>query len=1056
MLKLSLLGPARVQLDQAHISRFYSVKTQALLYYLAVESAEAHPRASLTSLLWPEFTQSNANRSLRQALFQLNKALDNPRRQLLLISKEEIQFNPASRHWLDVAEFTSLLQRGEWQPAVELYNGPFLDGFAVVDSHSFEEWLQNRREALHQQVVSALSQLTEAAAARNDHTAAQRYAAQTLAHAPWQEDAHRALMRALALQGQRTEALAQFARCRRIVEEEFAAPLATETIWLYEMIRDGALAPPQPVAVVSASPPSAQPRPAPQARLPEARTPLVGRQSQLTQILSRLTDPHCRVLTLVGLGGVGKTRLALEAAQTLIDNGAGQRFFPDGIWFVPLREAKTAEGAIGVVAHALGIPLHGDQSIQDQVLHHLRAKQLLLVLDNVEHLPSAPEQIAALLDAAPTVKLLVTSQQSLDLWDEWLFPVNGLAVPPTTGADDGESRNAPAATLFALNAQRRDPNFQIETEKEAVAHICRLVDGLPLALELAASWLTHMNCAGIAALIEANLDFLVTSATRIPERHRSIRAVLNQSWALLPAEEREGLRGLAVFRGSFHTLAAQEIARVPLPLLWRLVEKTLMHPITPERYQMHDLVRRHAEEKLLARPQEHADVLTRHSDFYLNFIAQRQEALFHSSRKEALAEVDQEFEHILSAWDWAAQHARFAQMDQAQQSLFAFCLNRGRYQEGNRAFSRLVEALDAAHTAQDNLSRQDPIYGRALARQGFFQVSSGDMEQGMAALEQALVIARSHGDPADRAFCLTFLGEFEGWRGNFDRARQLLTESIALNEQIGDQLGGGFALYRLGESTHAVGEFEQARRIFEECVAIGRRIDGQDAIGYALDQLGYCHFLIGDWTAAEQAYGESLHHFSEAGNELGVALASTGLGLTAWAQASSDFSAAEKRLTDSIARARRVGHPIHLTGSLSVLGLVQIDRGDFAQARSLLEEALALARQVDFSRGVVTCLNGLAHVCWATGRPAEARHLLEESFALADALGVRPLLAEVFFFQARLLLAESATAPAALRPTRQKEAATLLRQVLEEMPLQAIFRAQAQALLAEATEEARR
>lgn len=1049
MLKLSLLGPARVRLDDRPLSRFYSVKTQALLYYLAVESDRPHPRAILTGLLWPEFPQRDANRSLRQALFQLNKTLDNPNRQLLLISKEEVQFNRASQHWLDVTEFTSRLHKGELQPAVDLYRGPFLDSFAVADSHSFEEWLQSIRETLHQQVVSALSQLTQQAAAQDDHAAAQGYATQTLALAPWHEEAHRQLMWALAMQGQRGAALAQYARCQEILQAELDAPPEPETVALYQRIRDSAIPHPDTPFQLSPKPGAVGSRPAPTAPPVLALTPLVGRQSQLTQILSRLTDPHCRLLTLVGLGGVGKTRLALEAAKALSEDEVGKMAFPDGICFVPLLEAKSTEGAIGVVAHVLGISLYGDQSIQDQVLHFLRAKKLLLVLDNVEHLPSAPEQIAALLDAAPGAKLLVTSQEVLNLWDEWLFPVKGLTVPPATERDDEALRDAPAVSLFALNAQRRNPDFRIESTRGEVAHICRLVDGLPLALELAASWLTNMTPAQIAAQIETDLNFLATSAARIPDRHRSIRAVLNQSWTLLSAEEQAALRQLAIFRGSFHLQAAQEIAGVSLPLLQRLADRTLVQTSEPERYQMHDLVRRYAEEKLLAHPREQRDVLTRHSDFFLGFIAQRQESLFHASRKEALASVDREFEHILAAWEWAAQHARFAQMDQAQQSLFAFCLNRGRYREGGACFSRLTAALEAFHTARHSAAHHDPIYGRGLARQGFFAVSSGEMAQGMAALEQALLIARSHGAPADRAFCLTFLGEFEGWRGNFQRATQLLTESIALNEEIGDQLGGGFALYRLGELTHTVGKFEEARQIFQQCVAISRQIDGPDAIGYALDQLGYCHFLVGDWAAAERAYQESLAHFTEVGNELGIGLAWAGLGLTAWARGVSELAGAEKWLSESMAQARRVGHPIHLVSALSVLGLVQTDRGDFAQARVLLEEALALARQVDFGRGVITCLNGLARISWETGAVDEARRLLDESLTLAADIGLRPLLAEVTVYRAHLLLAENATLPPDQHPARQEQAASLLRQVLEEMPLQAVFRQQAQALLAE-------
>jgi len=1032
-LQLSLLGVLRVRLDEKQVTHFYSTKVQALLAYLAVESDRPHPRATLSGLLWPESPQTDANRSLRQALFQLNRIVDNPRTQVIVASRQTVQFRAGSQAWLDTDEFRACLETGQLERAVELYRGPFLEGFAVADAADFEAWARAVGDRLHRQAVDALDQLCQRAHDRGDYAAMQEHALRVLAYAPWRERSHRALMLALARQGQRSAALAQYARCRRILEEELGAPPAAETVALYERIRSGDLAQPGRATEIR-QPPAAPRTAAPFVPL----TPLVGRESQLAQILAHLADPHCRLLTLAGLGGVGKTRLALEAVKELTQSADGARLFPDGIWFAPLLEARTPEGAVGVVARTLGIALYGDRTMEDQVLGYLRDKTLLLVLDNVEHLAGAAEPISALLDAAPGVKVLATAQESLDLWDEWFFPIKGLTAPPDV-ADPAVLTHSPAVALFALNARRRHPDFVLAREVEHVARICRLAAGMPLAIELAASWLTRLSCAQIAERIAADLGFLATAAARIPERHRSIRAVLDTTWALLPADEQDALRRLSVFNGSFPPQAAQEVAGVPHSLLSRLLDKTLLQE-TAERCQMHDMVRRYAQEKLLAHPQEHAAALNRCSDFYLDFIAARQEGLFQASRQETMAAVAQEFEHVVAAWQWAADHGRFAQLDRAQESLFAVCLNRGRYGEGAACFARLVQAVESALSTQEASAALEPIFGRALARQGFFAVSGGDMDAGLAALHQALAIARRHQRPADMAFCLTFLGEFEGWRSNFESARQLLTESIEINEAIGDRLGGGFALYRLGELTHTIGDFAQARTIFQQCVAVSRQLDSQDALGYALDQLGYCHVLVGDLDGAEAAYRESLTCFTAMGNELGMALAAAGLGIMAWARGGAELAVAAEWLAKSIARARQVGHPIHLVTTLSVLGLIRNELADFAQARPLLEEGMALARQVSFRRGIITCLNGLAEVNWQQGRMAAAQALLDESLALAVESGLPPLRAEAMVYQAALWLAADDT----------DRARALLTQVLAELPIQFIFRRRAQALLAAA------
>jgi predicted ATPase/DNA-binding SARP family transcriptional activator len=1054
-LQLSLLGAFRLQLGEKQVTSFYSTKVQALLAYLAVESGRRHTRATLSALLWPESSQVDANRSLRQALFQLNRILDNPRTGVIVVSRQTVHFRAGNHAWLDIDEFHSCLKTGELARAVDLYRGPFLEGFSVADAADFEAWTRAVGDRLHLQVVDALEQLCQRAFHRGDYAAMQECALRVLAHAPWRERSHRALMLALAQQGQRSAALAQYARCLRILDEELGSGPEAETVELYERIRSGNLSQPDRVIKIRVSQATAR------SLFPHVPlTPLVGRESQLTQILAHLVDPHCRLLTLVGLGGMGKTRLALEAVKELSQTADGAATFPDGIWFAPLLDAKTPEGAVGVVAQTLGIPLYGDRTIVDQVLSYLRHKTLLLVLDNVEHLPGAAEPIAALLDAAPGVKVLVTSQEALNLWDEWFFPIKGLVAPPPDVTDLDVLASSPAVALFALNARRRTPDFVLANEMEHVAHICRLVAGMPLAIELAASWLTRLSCVQIADQIAADLDFLATSAARIPERHRSIRAVLDTTWDLLSAEEQDALRRLSIFGGSFHPQAAQEVAGVSLSLLSRLLEKTLIQGAT-DRYQMHDMVRRYAEEKLLARPQEQVETLTRHSDFYLDFMARRQEGLFQSSRQETMAEVAREFENVLSAWQQAADHGRFAQIDPAQESLFAFCLNRGRYDEAGRCFQRLVQALETAIESAIpggyRAQKLERIRGRALARLGFFAVSGGEMEAGMEAMRQALAIARRHESPRDMAFCLSFLGEFEGWRGNFDLAQDLLNQSIQINEDVEDLFNGGFALYRLGELTHNLGDFEAARAIFQRCVAISRQTHSQDAMGYALDQLGYSHYLVGDLAGAEAAYQESSAFFRATENELGMALAGTGLGIVAWARGGVELDQAELEragnlLAESIRRARQVGHAVHLATSLSVLGLIELDRGYGELARSYLEEGLRLAQRLDFGRGIITCMNGLAQLCWERGDDVQARAYLTGGLELAMQSGVRSLQADVLYYWAHFRLAESRKVP---DPDQGKQmatqAGTLLALILRDLPVQHIFRQRAGEMLTHLT-----
>jgi len=450
-LEISLLGSPQISLDRTPVTDLRSDKGWALLSYLLLHTHSPCRREVLTGLLWPDQPDSDALRNLRQALVQLRRAIGdhdaNPA--VLQISRKSLQFNLESNTWVDMAAFTEAVSacRGHehaagedcdscvryLRAAAELYRDNLMAGFSV-SSAPFEQWLLTQREALHQQALWALHRLGTHWESLGDYERAIECARRQVALEPWREEAHRQWMRALALTGRRNEALAQYEACRRVLSQELGVEPEEETQALYRRIRDGTQ------AAQSVGSPQFTRRPT---HLPAPLTSFVGRGDLLTEIRMRLRDPSCRLLTLVGPGGSGKTRLALEATRALVSDEEQARF-PDGVFFVslaPLRSAESvapaigqATGLSGTTGHAAAQSSAGSDALRQQLLEHLLDKDMLLVLDNWEHLladvaAQSTPLVAEMLRVAPGVKVLATSRVRLNLPGEHLVSVGGMALP---------------------------------------------------------------------------------------------------------------------------------------------------------------------------------------------------------------------------------------------------------------------------------------------------------------------------------------------------------------------------------------------------------------------------------------------------------------------------------------------------------------------------------------------------------------------------------------------------------------------------------------------------
>ena len=484
------------------------------------------------------------------------------------------------------------------------------------------------------------------------------------------ETAQREMMRLLSENGQRNAALQQYEACRRILQEQLGAAPEPATVQLFEHIsaQPTSTLAKQPVETRESAPGKAQAAPgkaqAAPVLLPAQATPFLGRKMELERIQELLARDECRLVTLLGPGGCGKTRLAIQAA--------GQSTgYPQGIYFCGLESASSEEEAVHIIAGAVRLKFRIDfrstlkvEEAREQLLEYLAEKKILLVLDNLEQMAGRARLFSEILANAPAVKLIATSRLRLNLPEEWILEIGGLPTPEDTGNKSVWGPLHPARSdavkLFLHGAEQACGFHPREEDWAAIARIVRLVDGLPLGIEMAAAWVKMLSCQEIAAEMERSLDFLETTRQGMPERQRSLRAVFEHSWKLLAEREGPVFQRLSIFQGGFTREAAFEVAGASLATLSAFMDQSLLHRTAAGRFDLHQIIRQYAAEKLSADPLAQADTEERCARHYAGWLLRKAGGLRSSDQVAALSTLRWEKQNLRQAWSWLIEHREYS------------------------------------------------------------------------------------------------------------------------------------------------------------------------------------------------------------------------------------------------------------------------------------------------------------------------------------------------------------------------------------------------------------
>jgi len=953
-LHLHLLGAFRLTWDEAPVNTINAPRLHALLAYLLLHRDAPQPRHHLAFLLWPDTTEAQARTNLRQLLHGLKQALP-AADHFVHTDATTVQWRPEAPFRLDVADFEqacalaeAAAQQGDLHTmraalakACALYHGDLLPS-------CYDDWILPERERLRQAMTEALERLLRPLESAGEPRAALAYAQRLLRHDPLREDTYRTLMRLYAACGDRAGVLHVYHTCTSVLERELGVEpsAATRDAYAHALeveVQAQPVLPPQPSHT----------------NLPVPLTSFVGRARELAELKRLLSSG--RLLTLTGPGGTGKTRLALQLAEEV------QETFAAGVWLVELASLADPTLVTSTVASTLGVREQPQRSIVDALLDYVRAKTLLLLLDNCEHLIEACAQLAdMLLRAASRLKIVASSREALGIAGETAYRVPSLSLPEPRPLQDLEAlAHNECVHLFVDRAATAYPGFRLTARNApAVVQICRRLDGIPLALELAAARSRVFPPEQIAARLSDRFRLLTGGSRTALPRHQTLLALLDWSYQLLSEAERVLLRRLSVFAGGWSLEAAQAVCsdgpgEEVLDPLVRLVDKSMVVVEEPleaaeGRYRLLETIRQYARDKLFESGEaEH--VRDQHLEFFLRFAEIAEPRLRSAEQLEWLHRVETEYDNLRTALAWSLERSKSDRTLRLAGALSYFWVLRGIFSE---SYKWLNDALTFAEREQHEKSaagtytptpvemaqRAKALYGATLSQFGTL-----DMKKGRTLIDESLRLWRALGDTWWTAVALELKALLLSVSPDFEMALACLEEGVALGRRIEDPWPLAVCLIRMGDALKPGGQAAAARPFLEEGVALARRIGDKSVLSEGLRELGSVYYVAGALTAAESLTEEALAHGRAIGSLLSVFLALFQLVVISCLQ--NDPEKAKRYCGEAWALGKDTGSPFVALFAIVIFGLAVSVGGEAGRGVRLLAAALALLAPFGFKPG---------------------------------------------------------------------------------------------------------
>jgi DNA-binding SARP family transcriptional activator/predicted ATPase len=972
------LGSYQLFLDGKVSAVIESDKARALLAYLALEKDRPHSREKLAGIFWAEKDDVHARDSLSQALSHLRKILgdrslneasntgDDSQHRIpfLIVTPKEIQFNPHKEFQTDVGDFLSLIAACKshehpqnmvcdeclerYLQATHIYRGDFLEGFYLPKSLVFDEWVTIWREKLRLSMMEVLEDVVEAMERWSDLEKALEYSRRMVELDELSESGCLHIMRLLALLNRKEEALAEYVQFQHTLAMEVGVEPGSETKALYQLIKNG-----QAGSLVG--------------NLPTNLTPFIGRRCELDKLWTMLRNSEIRLISILGMGGCGKTRLAIEAV-------CRQRYqFFDGIYFIPLSAFTKGSSLVSAITEGLGLIIGSGGEPKKQLLDYLRNKKTLFILDSFETAIHHVALLTELLNAAPMVKILVTSRVRLNISGEYIFPLGGMRYP-TVDADEELSKYG-SVKLFIETGRLVKPDY-IPDHLDSVGEICRLLEGIPLSVVLASSWLDMLSSEDIAVEIRKSLDFLSTKWNDVPERQRSLRATFEYSWNLLNTDEQSVLMKLAVFHNPFTIQVAGEVAGASLQILHELVGKSLLVSRPDGSYQMHDIVRQYSLQKLdMSAEGLEVTIRQKHGEYFIQQIASCSKDFKGAKQSTLLNEADKVAEDVVAAWEWAAKHMNLNQLSLASEGLMLYYFLRYRFHEGVQV---CVIALEGLRRAPDNAERMG-LEGWIMAWQASFHRLLGNMEQAKDQLEKSLeLLLNAQAEGQDTRLGQALVLREKIWlTENIQTMLDYSARCTGLYQELGETWRNAEIVAFMAELCMRLGNHTAAAEVMQQALAIGQATGEPRLIARCFTSLAYIHLIFGDWEEGltfMQRAGNTyrtvgdIGSLAQAESHNGVALAFAGR-----------YDVAEQMCKTALVNLQQVGDRYYAIYATLYTGICQIQRGHFAKATQTLCNALEFARKDGYKREELNCLAHLGFLELLLGNTNRSLELLQQS-----------------------------------------------------------------------------